>query len=326
MTTTPAATAFVYTDPQALSQIKRDARNDSPAARRDVAAQFEALFMQMMLKSMRSASAGIGGALDSEQSLFYRDLSDQQLALTLAKGGQLGFGRLLEQQLGGASGHRKPIEPGQSLTLSPGAARRAAPIATDKPDARIAPEPPNAATPLARGSGKPPASPEEFVQRVWTHAQQAANRLGQKPEVLIAQAALETGWGKSVPRSAQGTSHNLFGIKADSRWNGPKVVNSTIEYAGGVAERRRDGFRAYDSYAESFNDYVSFLQNNPRYRTALGMRGDSSGYLRAMHRAGYATDPSYAAKVEAILNGPELKRALERLKLAETEPITPSKG
>lgn len=132
------------------------------------------------------------------------------------------------------------------------------------------------------------------------HAEQAAARLGVDPQILLAQSALESGWGRHVPRRSDGaSSFNLFGIKAHGGWTGDRVAVGTLEYHQGVARRERAAFRAYSSPAESFNDYVDFLHRNPRYRDALTQR-DSADFIRGLQRAGYATDPRYAAKVLGI--------------------------
>ena len=166
-----------------------------------------------------------------------------------------------------------------------------------------------------------------FVRRMWPHAQDAARQLGVAPEVLIAQAAHETAWGRSVPRFADGrTSHNLFGIKANRGWQGERVVNSTFEFINGVPVRQQDGFRAYRSYGESFSDYVSFIQVNPRYQQALAQVKDGAAYLRALQQAGYATDPNYAKKIQGLINGPSFDAALDWLKSASIGPITQGKS
>ena len=315
--------AYVYTDPQGLSGLKKAAQERSPEALREAAKQFEALFMQMLLKSMRAASLENGGLLDSEQSLFYRDLCDQQLALTLAKQGQLGLAGIMEKQLGGEGDLPRPNSP----------ANKANPLAfletVNKLRAhRLSPPQSGIAGAIADdGISLQPSSPETFVQHLWSHAQNAARELGVASEVLIAQAALETAWGKSVPRFSDGrSSHNLFGIKADSRWSGERVVNATLEFENGLPVLRRDGFRAYSSYAESFSDYVNFLRSNPRYAEALSLRRDNLAFLRALQRAGYATDPNYANKIQAILNSSVFDRASNSLKSASAWPIASFKG
>jgi flagellar protein FlgJ len=328
--------AFVYTDLQGLSGLRHQARRQSPEAIREAAQQFEAVFVQMMLKSMRAAGASEGGILDNDQSRLYHELFDQQIALDMARQGRLGIAELVARQMGAeeAGAPSRPTSP--TITGDPLAALRqverirasvAMPAAaTSAARTPPAPDSPRARYPVVDAPFEP-TSPAAFVRRMWPHAQNAARRLGVAPEVLIAQAAHETGWGKSVPRFADGrTSHNLFGIKAHRGWQGERVVNSTLEFVNGAAVRLRDGFRAYASYAESFEDYVNFLHVNPRYAETLTRVQDGPAYLRALQRAGYATDPGYARKIEGILNGPTLESALGPLKSAAARPIEKVRG
>jgi flagellar protein FlgJ len=165
-------------------------------------------------------------------------------------------------------------------------------------------------------------SPEEFVASLWSAAEGAANELGLPTEALLAQAALETGWGGHVMRSAQGgSSHNLFGIKADQRWDGEQVRKETLEYQQDVAVRKRENFRSYNSYQESFQDYVAFLKQNPRYAEALRNTQDSEAYFRALQDAGYATDPNYADKILRVMRGEEMQAALDQFKSPARRPI-----
>jgi flagellar protein FlgJ len=336
---TATESAFVYTDLQGLAGLRHQARQQSPEAIREAAQQFEAVFIQMMLKSMRAASASEGGILDNDQSRLYHELFDQQIALSMARQGRLGIADLVARQLGAEEASTPPRPTSPPIAGDPLAALRQVerirarvtmPAATT---ANTATRPPPADPDGVRArypvedAPYEPSSPAAFVRRMWPHAQNAARRLGVAPEVLIAQAAHETGWGKSVPRFADGrTSHNLFGIKAHRGWEGERVVNSTLEFANGTAVRLRDGFRAYGSYAESFEDYVSFLRVNPRYTEALKQAPDGPAYLRALQRAGYATDPGYARKIESILNGPVLESALGLLKSAAVRPIGKTEG
>lgn len=332
--TTATHSAFVYTDLQGLAGLRRKAQQNTPDATREAAKQFEAVFIQMMLKSMRSASLDDGGMMENDQSRLYRDLLDQQIALSMAQQGKLGIADLIAKQLGGADADQQPRPTSPTLMGDP--------LATLRQVERIRA---SIAMPTATATTQPaaadrtqnpypvndapfePSSPAAFVRRMWPHAQDAARQLGVAPEVLIAQAAHETAWGKSVPRFADGrSSHNLFGIKANRGWEGERVVNSTLEFVGGVPIKQRDGFRAYRSYAESFNDYVNFLQVNPRYTEALSLVKDGTAYLRALQRAGYATDPGYANKIQALMNGPAFDDALETLKSALTQPIPNTKG
>ncbi|MGH8039795.1 MAG: glucosaminidase domain-containing protein [Stenotrophomonas sp.] len=153
-------------------------------------------------------------------------------------------------------------------------------------------------------------TPEGFVASIWGHAQQAARELGVDAKALVAQAALETGWGrKLVQRNGGGSSHNLFGIKA-SGWSGERATSGTHEYVDGVRRNETASFRAYTSVGDSFADYVKLLKNSPRYQNALQAGGDVRGFAQGLQKAGYATDPSYAAKIAAIAGGPTIERAI----------------
>lgn len=334
MTAVAVDSAFVYTDLQGLAGLRNQAQQKTPDATRKAAQQFQAVFIQMMLKSMRAASLGEGGIMDNDQTRLYMDMFDQQIALTMAQQGGLGMADQMAKQIdGNVAAHppTRPISPtisGDPLAMlrqverirgsvtMPTATAMAKPAAND---ARVA-------EPVSDAPFEP-SSPAAFVRRMWPHAQQAASRLGVAPEVLIAQAAHETGWGKSLPQFSDGrSSHNLFGIKANRSWEGERVVNSTLEFVGGVPVRQRDGFRAYASYADSFNDYADFLQNNPRYGEALNLVKDGVAYLRALQQAGYATDPNYAKKIQGLINGPAFDEALDALKSALTQPIPHVRG
>jgi flagellar protein FlgJ len=152
-------------------------------------------------------------------------------------------------------------------------------------------------------------NPEQFIEALWPVASEAAARLNLQPDALLAQAALETGWGKHVMKRGYGSSHNLFGIKADQRWDGDKVQVSTLEYKDGVALKTRAAFRSYGSFADSFNDYVEFVSSNPRYAGALAASGDAKAYFRELQQAGYATDPAYAEKIARILDSEPMRAA-----------------
>ena len=146
-----------------------------------------------------------------------------------------------------------------------------------------------------------PGSPEDFVQQLWPCAEEAGKALGVDPKHLLAQAALETGWGKSLPCDVDGTtSFNFFGIKAGNSWQGDSVSVKTLEFEGGVPVPRQARFRAYDSAADSFRDYVEVLRNNPRFAGALNTGSDAKAFANALQKGGYATDPRYAMKIETI--------------------------
>ncbi len=281
-----AGSAGIYTDLHGLGRLREAARADStsPETLREVARQFESLFIQMMLKNMRAASFG-DELFDSDQTTHYREMFDSQISLHLGQKGGFGLADLLVRQLGGEGAQPAPAARVTAAEAAPG-------------PASVAAEPPI-------------ATPEEFVRVLGPHAGEAAARLGIEPEVLLAQAALETGWGRRMITRPDGSpSYNLFGIKADGRWDGDRVSAMTLEYEDGIASRRSESFRAYASYAESFTDYVNFLQAGPRYQDALTHGGDRQRFIDGLHRAGYATDPEYANKINRILNNELLSGAV----------------
>lgn len=299
----------IYTDFQGLAQLRADVRADgnSAAKLREVAGQFEALFTQMVLKNMREAKLA-DGLYASDQEEQYLGMFDAQLALQLSRGSGLGLKDMLVRQLGGAAGivaPRDTEDSGRGVEPS-----REKPVAGNRP----------ADMPATEGPGR---SPSAFASSLWPHARKAAGRLGVAPEVLVAQAALETGWGKSVPQHPDGrTSHNVFGIKAGPGWSGERVSVPTLEYEDGVAVRRPAEFRSYASLDECFADYARLLTNAPRYRQALEQSGDSARFAQALARAGFATDPAYAQKINAILDGGTLATSVAALKISSAGPLT----
>lgn len=290
----------IYTNLSGLTALKAGARKQSPEARKEVARQFEAQFIQIMLKSMRDASAP-GGESGSDQVRFYQEMFDQQIALELARNKSMGLAESFERHLQAAG--EADVNP--SLFLS---ARRKAIIR----DVSRAQDEMEVASPSV--SSWTPESPESFVQRLWPAARKVAVGLGVLPEVLLAQAALESGWGKKIPADDSGSSMNLFGIKADSRWHGKRVGVSTVEYREGAAVRERADFRSYDSLEDSMEDYARFLKENPRYEKALKNAGDSRRYLQELQKAGYATDPGYAGKISAIMDSDRFSAIVARMK------------
>lgn len=165
-----------------------------------------------------------------------------------------------------------------------------------------------------------PASPEDFVKQLWPCAEEAGRELGINPTHLLAQAALETGWGKSMPCDANGNpSYNFFGIKATGDWSGDSVSARTLEFQGGVPVPQNARFRSYDSAQDSFRDYVALLRDNPRYAAALNTGNDAKAFATALQRGGYATDPAYAQKISAIAQN--LVNSAPPLKSGGAQPI-----
>jgi len=312
--TSSLSSASLYTDLQSLEGVRRRADSNPEETLRFAAQQFEALFLQMMLKSARDAKLD-DGLFDSEQTDFYQDLHDKQMAINLAQGQGIGIAELLVQQLRQDQGQSKDME---------GVSEQAAAVdrirtLRDYLDARLPSTPQVAAASLAIapepvGQTTVLATPEDFVKTLWPQARQAADKLGVDPAVLLAQAALETGWGRSVSRHADGrSSHNLFNIKADARWDGERVSVETQEFRNGAFGREQAQFRAYDSFADSFDDYVNFLQNSTRYRPALASAADGQRFVTELARAGYATDPNYAEKIIGIIDGEPMARSLSAI-------------
>jgi flagellar protein FlgJ len=266
--------AATYTDLNGLAALKNDP--NSPQAISAVAQQVEALFLQMMLKSMRDAGASDNP--DSNEMGMYQDMFDKQVALTISQHQDLGIGRLLKRQL---SDQPKPA------SLKPASSAVAGPAAV-----------------MAQ-------TPAEFVNRVMPTIRRAAGALGVNPLAMLAQAALESGWGQRMPRTAEGSpSLNLFGIKAGEEWTGARATADTVEFSNGVATPRRTAFRAYGSIEESINDFAHLLKNSPRYREAVAAGADAQAYIRCIGQSGYATDPEYANKLNQILNSGTLQAAL----------------
>jgi flagellar protein FlgJ len=274
-----ASAATTYTDVKGLAALKRDP--NSPEAISAVAKQVEALFLQMMLKSMRDATSA--EETNSNEMGMYQDMFDKQVALSISQHADLGISRLLKRQLAG-----KPAPAGLKSTSAVPTASASAPAA-----------------PAAFQTAA------EFVDRMLPPIRRAANALGLDPMGMLAQAALETGWGQRMPRNADGSlSHNMFGIKAGDEWAGARASADTMEVANGVATPRRTTFRAYGSIEESVNDFASLLKNSPRYRDVIAAGGNAGAYIASMGKSGYATDPEYGNKLSQILHSDTLQSAL----------------
>lgn len=283
-------------DTGSLASIKRNLKSNDPKAIKGVAQQFEALFMQMVLKSMRDATPR-EGLFDSEQTRLFESLQDQQLALSLSTKGGTGLAAMIEKQLSRSQEPPQLFEQGVPLIRE----NRARPL---EPSLNLE-IPLKSPLPVSSSS-----IPKEFVGRVWPHAVEASQSTGIPAHFMVAQAALETGWGRAEPRMSDGSpSYNIFGIKATRNWTGSVAESMTTEVEGGLSIQKIERFRAYGSYAEAFRDYANVLTSNPRYAEVVGNQ-DATGFARGLQRAGYATDPMYAAKLERIITGTSLREAL----------------
>lgn len=306
--TAPIKDANFYADFGSLSALKRDARAEDPKALRAAAQQFESLFTDMMLKSMRQAS--IGDSMTGSDTLdMYQGMFDQQLSSQMSKGRGIGLADMLVQQLSRTGLSKAPAA--DTTNAVEGAAapvgRVSHPTSSISQPTAISDESAEAsdsaaaAKPDQQTSTWPPASREEFVQRMLPHAQAAAEKLGVDPETLVAHAALETGWGKHIPSNADGSSSfNLFGIKATPKWNGDSTASATLEYQQGVAVKRVERFKSYESPEECFADYAKLLGNSERYSNARNSGGNDGQFAQSLQQGGYATDPHYANKLRAV--------------------------
>jgi len=279
-----------YIDLQGLSELKAQASKspDDEATLRQVASQFESMFTQMLLKAQRDASFG-DPLFDSNAMGFYRDMHDKQMSVHLAENGGVGLADMIVAQLSPA----KSATDGATMT-----------------DAGLQGyfDSPVTRAPMQIKQVANWHEPHEFVEQMWPHAQRGAEALGIDPEFIIAQAALETGWGEHVPADGRGTSFNVFGIKAQSNWSGERIWKNTLEFGNGQFESSREPFRRYQSLGDSVDDYVNFLQQNPRYQETLQAAAEGpEAFARGLSEAGYATDPQYAEKIIRVMNSETMK-------------------
>lgn len=335
-----------------MGALRRAAKNNSPEGLKAVAQQFEALLVNMMLKSMRDATPK-NGLFESEQTKLYTSMLDQQISQNFAKRG-IGLADALLRQLSSNNGQTLPTDKSGGVTKQDATSQPLAEVVRQQQvslAAALSPIKPNEAAftdklsklfadttdqpslPISdnlrlvlaeatrnqqtlfpanrlsdntlyssRSLASKPAHVKAFQEKLGSHAEEASRATGIPAKFMLGQAALESGWGKRVMVASDGTSsHNLFGIKASKGWTGRVVETNTTEYVNGVAYRKKEKFRAYDSYADSFKDYARLLQNSPRYQNVLANSKDASSFAQGLQRAGYATDPNYAAKLTSII-------------------------
>ncbi len=325
---------------QGLNQLKAAANADprSPQAIKAVAQQFEALLMQQMLSAMNATSLGPDLLGDTAGPMF-KSMFTQQLATTLSQGQGMGLATYIARELSTRYGLNSGFNPaapqppsgtpadGGSIAAhavstqasalplagSAAAALPAQSLATYRQNAL----PVQPINPTPGGSSTAPSSPtksatlpleqaKSFIASILPSVQTAAKQLGVAPVAILAQAALETGWGRHAP------GNNVFGVKAGSGWVGGTVQTLTREFQNGVASMGTAAFRAYQNVADSVDNYAALL-SRPRYQSARGQGNDISAFASALQRSGYATDPDYAAKLVAIARSPRMQQALQQL-------------
>ena len=330
---------------QGLNQLKAaaEANPRSPQAIKAVAQQFEALLMQQMLNAMNATSLGPDMLGDTSGPMF-KSMFTQQLATTLSQGQGIGLASFIARELssryGATAQSATPSAAASAAATAPGAraadANAAAlplvargnaalpePLSTYRQNAlpALAAAPatmpsmstadaPNAAaaTPAAQRKTDKSAAEQarSFIASILPSVQTAAKQLGVAPVAILAQAALETGWGQHTP------GNNVFGVKAGGSWSGSTVQTLTREFQNGVSTVGAAAFRAYQNVADSVDNYATLL-SRPRYQSARGQGHDISAFASALQRSGYATDPDYAAKIVAIARSPRMQQALAQL-------------
>lgn len=297
-------------DVQGVDELRRTARASPQEGMKQASKQFEVMFMNMVLKSMREATPS-DGLFSSQSEKMYTSMLDQQLAQNLSGRG-LGLADAMYAQLSRMTGGQaapsqagglpmQPMLPGEAGAVAPKsrATPQAYAPAAGRVDLSVYEEATAQAT-LSR-SALPQAHVEAFVSRLLPAAQRASEASGVPAQLIMAQAALESGWGKREIRMEDGSSSfNVFGIKADRSWKGPVAESATTEFVNGAPQKTRAAFRAYGSYDEAFADYAKFLSNNPRYAGVVATR-DPAEAAHGLQRAGYATDPEYGGKLVRIM-------------------------
>jgi flagellar protein FlgJ len=298
-----ATTQGLAVDGNNLSALKGAAAQNTPAAIKETAKQFEALFVGMMLKSMRKATPS-DGPMDSEQGKMFTSMLDEQISQKIAQRG-LGLADMLEKQMMSNAGLQytpKGAASGVTNGATGGAAKSAQSGAGAIDDGTSITQHAQSIKAAAPHLSSSQAQVQAFQNKLSCCAQAASAATGIPAKFMMGQAALESGWGKHELVAANGQpSHNVFGIKADSNWTGKTVKAVTTEYVNGVATQKVATFRAYDNYHQAFSDYAKLLQGNQRYKNVIASAKDAYGFAQGLQKAGYATDPEYANKLMRVI-------------------------
>ena len=291
-------------DAQALNELKAKAGQDPAANIRPVARQVEGMFVQMMLKSMREALPK-DGVFSSDSTRLYTSMYDQQIAQQMTAGKGLGLAEMMVKQM--TQGQAQPADdapqvpmkfPLETVTSYQNQAltqlvRKAIPRTTESND-----------EPLSGDS-------KDFLAQLSLPAKLASQQSGVPHHLILAQAALESGWGQRQIRRENGEpSFNIFGVKASGGWKGPTTEITTTEYENGEAKKVKAKFRVYSSYLEALSDYVGLISRNPRYAAVTAAATAEQG-AQALQNAGYATDPNYARKLTSMIQ--QLKSMSEKV-------------
>jgi len=318
------SSSALYTDFSDLHELKYNKSIDEKTRLEGVAKQFEGIFLQMMLKSMRDASMG-DDLFDSDQSKMYQDLFDKQISLELGSNGSFGLAEMMVRQMDKTqvdpanSGKNisdyshNTINATQNIAGSPMTTMTALQVTRPDVSTENVKSEPAAATGAAQETQtKTWDSPESFIKSMIPHARAVAEKLGVNPAFIVAQAALETGWGAHIMKTSNGlSSNNLFGIKAGNSWQGNTVQSNTLEFRDGIMKQEKASFRSYSSLSDAFSDYASFLSENSRYKNVVNSGNDVDQFTSNLSMAGYATDPVYADKIKNIVQSDRMKEIMK---------------
>ena len=286
-------------DFQGLNELKVQAKSDAQQALPEVAKQFEGIFLQSMLKSMRMGQHFLdeSSPFSGKNQATFQDMLDAQYASNIANSKSIGFASMLAKQLQrtvGGDEHKAPEA-----------------MQTRVKNTSFINEPAKEKETSTEGI-------DDFVKSIWPKAKEAASVMGLDPKILMAQAALETGWGKFIAKDADGSSsNNLFNVKTGNSKDFESVNVKTTEYIADTPINMTESFRKYSSVEQSFNDYVSLIKGSERYQSALAHAGNPELYVNELHKAGYATDPMYSNKILAIYHGDDLNQAMQRCGISE---------
>lgn len=290
-------------NPQALDQLRSQAQGaDTREGIKAAARQFETYFLQMMLRNMRETLSQ-DGLFDSQETKSFTEMFDQQLSQTISQGKGIGLTDMLLAQIerslpktaGGNPVVTRPVNYDFPKVDQGATGLAAASVAMESS--------------AQKDSATAPTGSNDFIQKMWPHAVGAAKTLGVPPQSLLAQAALESGWGKRELKNADGSNtYNLFNIKAGSHWTGAAVARDVSEYKHGNMVKSTEKFRAYGSYEEAFADYAKLISGSSRYSGAVNQ--DAQGFAAGLQQGGFATDPAYASKIMRVFNSPAFRDTL----------------
>ncbi|MGB3622399.1 MAG: flagellar assembly peptidoglycan hydrolase FlgJ [Ketobacter sp.] len=331
MTNGPGNQSELYLDFSQFNELRKMSRDDKTQALRETAKQMEGVFLDMMMQSMRNANAafGEGNMTESKDAQYYQSMYDKQLVNDISNRGGLGLADIIVRQLSRQNGldadnvversydisgylnarvpSRQKTDQSASQMDSDSMVHQAAHTSTAQPGL-------NSGN-LSSSAKISWESPEQFIEAILPFAEKASRSLSVEPEAIVAQAILETGWGKHVMQDGQGeSSFNFFGIKADSRWAGEVTSKNTLEYRNGIAAKERAAFRSYSTLDQAFEDYVAFLKNNSRYEDVVSKKTDAKQWGFELQQSGYATDPNYGNKIATIMDSDVFQSTIERLR------------